>query len=53
MPRELNTFVHVSDDAGEAHVFGPGDKVPAWASKKIGDHCFDSAASKSSGSDES
>lgn len=33
--KHLNTHVHVFDDAGERHVFGPGDDVPAWAAKKI------------------
>lgn len=31
----LATYVHVRDDAGEAHVFGPGDEVPAWAVDRI------------------
>lgn len=31
----LTTFVHVHDDDGASHVFGPGDSVPEWARKKI------------------
>lgn len=43
MARELASYVHVYDDKGEAHAFGPGDEVPAWAAKQMGDHCFVSA----------
>lgn len=32
---KLSTFVHVSDDEGVVHAFGPADNVPAWAVKKI------------------
>lgn len=32
--------VHVHDEAGELHSFLPGQKVPAWAEKLLGDHCF-------------
>lgn len=32
---ELRATVHVYDDDGQSHIFGPGDKVPAWAAKKI------------------
>ncbi|WP_346536952.1 hypothetical protein [Micromonospora sp. DPT] len=35
MARKLNTTVHVADDNGTMHVFGPGDEVPGWAEKKI------------------
>ncbi|MFC8182407.1 hypothetical protein ACFULT_26345 [Rhodococcus sp. NPDC057297] len=31
----LIAFVHVADENGTAHVFGPGDSVPEWARKKI------------------
>ncbi|NBE80318.1 hypothetical protein [Micromonospora rubida] len=32
---ELATYVHVADEHGVGHVFGPGDLVPAWAVGKI------------------
>lgn len=32
---KLAYYVHVEDDKGEPHVFGPDDDVPAWAVKKI------------------
>ncbi|WP_432050305.1 hypothetical protein [Verrucosispora sp. NA02020] len=32
---ELATYVHVADEQGTAHVFGPGDRVPDWAAGKI------------------
>ena len=35
MSGKLATFVHVADDTGAMHVFGPDDKVPAWAASKI------------------
>lgn len=35
MARKLASTVHVVDDNGAAHVFGPGDEVPSWAEKKI------------------
>lgn len=31
----LATHVHVTDDEGRAHVFGPADDVPAWAETLI------------------
>lgn len=31
----LRRHVCVHDDRGQAHQFGPGDDVPAWARKKI------------------
>ena len=31
----LAAFVHVQDEQGAMHVFGPGDDVPAWAAEKI------------------
>ncbi|WP_159840209.1 hypothetical protein [Nocardia sp. CY41] len=33
--KKLNTFVHVHNDDGTSHVFGPNDTVPGWAVKKI------------------
>lgn len=27
----LYGYVHVTDDKGAAHVFGPADEVPTWA----------------------
>lgn len=34
MPK-LRSFVHVFDDKGVTHVFGPADVVPVWAQAKI------------------
>lgn len=31
----LATYVHVTDDGGVIHAFGPDDEVPAWAASKI------------------
>lgn len=31
----LTTTVHVTDDKGTAHVFGPADEVPEWAQALI------------------
>lgn len=31
----LNGYVHVTDETGAAHVFGPADDVPAWAQELI------------------
>jgi hypothetical protein len=31
----LNGFVHVTDDKGVTHVFGPADEVPTWAEALI------------------
>jgi hypothetical protein len=31
----LSGYVHVTDDKGAAHVFGPADDVPAWAQELI------------------
>ncbi|WP_425837318.1 hypothetical protein [Streptomyces fractus] len=31
----LATFVHVTDDEGVNHAFGPADDVPAWAEALI------------------
>jgi hypothetical protein len=33
--RKLVTIVHVTDDAGRVHAFGPEDTLPAWARKAI------------------
>ena len=37
----LIAHVHVVDDEGDNHVFGPGDALPEWALARIGAHCFD------------
>ncbi|MCM2391707.1 hypothetical protein [Streptomyces albipurpureus] len=31
----LKSVVHVTDDKGNAHVFGPADEVPEWAQALI------------------
>jgi hypothetical protein len=31
----LASYVHVQDDQGANHVFGPDDEVPGWAEKAI------------------
>lgn len=33
--RQLAAYVHLNDEAGRVHTFGPGDEVPSWAAKKI------------------
>lgn len=33
--RKLVSHVHAYDDAGNSGVFGPDDKLPAWALKAI------------------
>lgn len=33
--RRLAAHVHVNDEHGKVHVFGPGDQVPDWAAAKI------------------
>ncbi len=35
MARGLVRRVHVTDEQGRAHVFGPGSAVPDWAAEKI------------------
>lgn len=35
MGSKLAAFVHVHDENGETHVFGPEDSVPGWARKAI------------------
>lgn len=32
--------VHLADETGELHSFLPGREVPAWAEKRLGEHCF-------------
>lgn len=32
---KLRTHVHVTDDSGAVHVFGPADEVPEWAQALI------------------
>ena len=32
---KLKSFVHLLDETGVNHAFGPGDDVPDWAAKKI------------------
>jgi hypothetical protein len=32
---KLNTYVHVHDEDGISHAFGPDDTVPDWAAKRI------------------
>ncbi len=32
---QLVSYVHVFDEDGRTHIFGPGDEVPAWAAEKI------------------
>lgn len=46
MSRKLATHVHahVTDGDGNvvsSHVFGPDDKVPAWAVDQLGDHVWE------------
>ncbi|WNI28668.1 hypothetical protein [Streptomyces sp. ITFR-6] len=31
----LKNYVHVTDDSGTPHVFGPADEVPEWAQALI------------------
>lgn len=31
----LGSYVHVTDDNGKTHVFGPSTEVPEWAARKI------------------
>lgn len=35
MAKKLNTTVHLTDDKGRAHVFGPNDELPGWAEKHL------------------
>ncbi len=34
----FNSFVHITDEAGIHHAFGPGDPIPAWARPLVGEH---------------
>lgn len=36
--------VYLRDDDGTVHTFLPGESVPAWAAKQMGDHCFADAS---------
>ena len=36
--------VYLSDEEGTVHRFLPGDEVPGWAAKLMGDHCFAGSA---------
>jgi hypothetical protein len=41
--KRLKAFVFVTDENGQAHEFGPGDSLPAWAEKAITNPaCFES-----------
>lgn len=45
---KLTSYVHVQDDQGANHVFGPDDSVPGWAKKKITNpKAWDKAPAKS------
>lgn len=33
--RKLRSNVHVHDEHGRSHVFGPDDQVPAWVAERI------------------
>ena len=35
MAARLSTFVHVLDEHGASHRFGPGDDIPGWAVEQI------------------
>lgn len=35
MKIRLSSFVHVTDELGRSHAFGPEDEVPAWARERI------------------
>lgn len=38
---KLVSHVHVFDDRGDTHVFGPDDDVPEEFARKIGAHAFE------------
>ncbi|MCV7354491.1 hypothetical protein [Mycolicibacterium fluoranthenivorans] len=41
MAKKIGEFaVYVQDGEGAVHGFLPGQVVPAWAAKQMGDHCF-------------
>lgn len=33
--KKLAAFVHVADESGDVHQFGPGDDVPEWVARKV------------------
>jgi len=35
MSRRLRTFVHIQDEEGRTHLFGPDSDIPQWAADKI------------------
>lgn len=35
MAKKLNTTVHLTDDKGQSHVFGPNDELPGWAASQL------------------
>ncbi|WP_116206232.1 hypothetical protein [Amycolatopsis circi] len=35
MGNQLRTFVHVADEHGEMHAFGPDDKLPSWVRSAV------------------
>jgi hypothetical protein len=37
----LVSRVHVPDENGLWHGFGPEDEVPEWAARQMGAHCFE------------
>jgi hypothetical protein len=42
MAKKIGEYaVHLTDETGTLHSFLPGDEVPAWAEKRMGDHCFE------------
>lgn len=40
MAKRLKTYVHLSDETGEVHSYGPQDDVPREHAKLIGDHAW-------------
>lgn len=42
MARKIGQYaVHLHDKDGKLHSFLPGQQVPAWAEKRLGEHCFE------------
>ena len=37
---DLVSTVWVRDENDNPVAFGPGDEIPDWARKQMGDHCF-------------
>lgn len=35
MAKKLNTTVHLTDERGNTHCFGPDDELPGWASDQL------------------